>query len=484
MSEKKFHLFEFTPEIMQQIVASREIPVHFYNKEGQILIYKKEGASEQEIDRLMRFVELGVYYDQDDSERLGIKGKQRDIPEGLSDTKLLAEETAKELAADTKELFSSLQRTAITSVQARRTSQQLTKVFQDFAEQPDAMNGLVNIIELMKDTDNAYEVELATKRTVVAMAMKTRGMMALNFREQARQNEAVNILMMSALLCDIGYMKMKLPDGAGLDLKGMNYIKHHPLMSYLLLAHETGIDTRIKRNILLHHHPMRDSNKNTNSYPDIPFIRQKLNDLLQQYAAMPDKKTVCDDIRNQLKLLDQDLTYDEDAAILCLASAFASLTSPVPWRKAFSPRRAVQLIINDSLFTYPDRTIREFLDYIAISLCDNEKIIREGDFIILVSRSQSGHIFYEAAMVTNSNRYQSRPGVDRIATLEPIIETSPKIQIAKFNIASIKPDRRLAHFELSQDDSRRIAYAIDPNYDEELFNELTKLLKNRPQPVR
>ena len=479
MSDKKYIPFDFTPEIMQQIVESREIPVHFYNREGQILIYKKVDATEQEIDRLLRFVQLGIYYDQDDGEKLGIKEPARDVPEGLSDTKLLTGEVARDLANETKDLFTSLKRTAITSVQARRTSERLSRVFQDFETQPDSMTGLVNIIELMKEGDNAYEVELATKRTVVAMAMKTRGMLAQNFREQARHTDAVNVLMMSALMCDIGYAKMKMPLESNLATKDMNYIKNHPIMSYLLLAHEGAIDPRIKRNILVHHRPMRDGNGKTNNYPDLQFIRTKLTEILEQYSRFPEKKTVCDDIRTQLKLLQQDIPYDEDAAILCLASEFASLTSQVPWRKPFSPRRAVQMIINNSFFTYPDRIVREFLDYVAISLCDNQKILREGDFIVMASRSQTGRTFFEVGQITHSTRYQSRPGIDRIATVEPVIETSPKIRFARFDLKTLKPDPRFAHFELSQDDSRHIVYAIDPNYDEEIFNELMKLVKNR-----
>lgn len=479
MSDKKYIPFDFTPEIMQQIVESREIPVHFYNKEGQILIYKKADATEQEIDRLMRFVQLGVYYDQDDSEKLGIKEPKREIPEGLTDTKLLSEEVAHDLATEAKDLFSSLRRTAITSVQARRTNERLSRVFQQFENQPDAMTGLVNIIELMKNSDSAYEVELATKRTVVAMAIKTRGMLAQSYREQARQAEAVNVLMMSALLCDIGYSKMKISLDPILALKDMNYIKNHPIMSYLLLAHEESIDPRVKRNILVHHRAMRDGNGKTNNYPDLQFIIQKLSEILEQYSRLPEKRAVCEDIRHQIKLLQQDIPYDEDAAILCLASEFASLTSKVPWRTPFSPRRAVQMIINNSFFTYPDRIIREFLDYVAISLCDNQKILREGDFIVMASRSQTGRTFFEVGQITHSTRYQSRPGVDRIATIDPVIETTPKIRFARFDLKSLKPDPRFAHFELAQDDTRHIVYAIDPNYDEELFNELMTIVKGR-----
>ena len=480
MSDSKYILFDFTPEIMQQIVESKEIPIHFYNKEGQILIYKKEAASEQEIDRLMRFVQLGIYYDEADGAKLGIKEPARDIPEGLTDTKLLSKNTADEITKEATELFSNLKRTAITSVQAKSTNARLSQVLSDFEQQEDAMTGLVNIIEILKDSDSEYEVELATKRTVVAMAMKTRGMLAQNYREQAKQTGEVTALMMSAMLCDVGYAKMKIPLESSFTFKEMSYIKSHPILSYLLLAHEPNIDPRTKRNILVHHRPLKESgHEKNNNYPDLQLIRGKLTEIFEQYSRDRAIQNICNDIRTHLTLLKQDIAYDEDAAILCVASEFASLTSKVPWRKAFSPKRAVQMIVNNSYFTYPSRTIREFLDYVAISLCDNQKIIRDGDFVVIASKSQTGRTFFELAQVTSSNRYQSRPGVDRLATIDPIIVDSPKWRFNGFDIKTMKPDPRFAHFELSQDDSRHIVYLIDPNFDEIVFDQLIRLTKER-----
>ncbi|MBI3395357.1 MAG: hypothetical protein HY042_05950, partial [Spirochaetia bacterium] len=122
----KFSPFEFTPEVMDKVRGSREIPVHFYNKEGQILIYRKENASEQEIDRLIRFVSQGnIFYNEEDSEKLGMK-KKRVIPEGLSDTKLLGEETAEQMAADASELFAHLKQASFNSFYAKRTADRVS----------------------------------------------------------------------------------------------------------------------------------------------------------------------------------------------------------------------------------------------------------------------------------------------------------------------------------------------------------------------
>ncbi len=479
MANKEYRLFVFTPEILQQIVETKEIPVHFYNKEGQIIIYKKKNASEIEIDRLLKYTQQGkLYYDTNDSETLGIKETKRDIPEGFTDTKLLTKKNAEDLTNEAKAIFSSLKRAAITSIQARKTSEKLTQVFKDFENNPDSLTGLINIIELLTDSKHDYEIELATKRVVVAMAMKTRGISAQNYKEDGSFYKRVNHLMMSALLCDISYSKMQIPDKNGLNLQEMNYIKGHPLLSYLLIAHESSIHYNIKRNVLVHHRPMR-YDLNSNNYPSKDFLIKKLQELQIKFSNDPKKQPIVEDINIQLKLLKQDIPYDEDAAILCLASEFASLTSKVPWRGAFSPIRAIQMIVNNSYYTYPERTIREFLDHTAISLCDNKKAIREGDFIIMVNTTPSGNTYFEAGQVTNTTRYQSKPGVDRIATIQPLIKTAPKLQIYGFDTDTMQIDRRFAHFELLQDDSRRIVYIVNPDYDEKLYEILFKIIKSK-----
>lgn len=478
----KFELFDFTPEIIESFRENHEIPVHFYNKDGQVLIHKKEDASDAEIDRLLRFVKQGIYYDVEDSEKLGIQDRRQDIPEGLTDTKLINEQITDELNDGAKELFNSLKRTSITSVQARKTSERLADAFEAFESQPDMGVGLVNILELMQGRENTHDVELAVKRTVVAMALKTRGATATGARDRARLQEAANVTMMSALLCDIGYSRMTMPEHDGLSDNEMNYIRNHPIMSYLMIAHERSIDPRVKRNILAHHRPMKAGTPG-NNYPSLKSITTRLTALKEKYSEDATRKHIADDIDMQLKLLMRDLPYDEDAAILAVASEFASLTSRVPWRDAFTPRRAVQMLVNNSYFTYPDRILREFLDYVSISLCNNEKILKEGDFIIVAARSGSGKTFFEVGQITNATRFQSKPGMDRFATIYPEIGKSPKYKFLKFPLDGLKADPRKAHYELSKDDSRHIVYAVDPTYDPDLYEELFKLTRSSRTPA-
>lgn len=479
-TSQNFKLFSFTPEIMQQIMVTKEIPVHFYNQGGQIIIYKKKNVTDQEIERLFRYIQQGkIYYNTQDSEVLGIKeNKRSDVPEGFTDTKLLTEKTATDLIEESRMIFSTLRKTTITSIHARKTSEKLNQVFKDFESNPDSLTGLVNIIELLSDKKQDYQIELSTKRVVVSMAMKTRGISAQSYKEDGTFYAKVNHLMMSALLCDIGYSKMEIPNRVISDLKEWNYIKSHPLLSYLLVAHEPAIHPEVKRNILNHHRPMR-YDQNTNNYPSKEYLIKKLEELLVKFSSDSKKKEIVNDIQKQIRFLKQDIPFDEDASILCIASEFASLTSKVPWRDMLSSVRAVQMIINNSYFTYPERIIREFLDHTAISLCDNKKVLREGDFVIMACISSSGKIYFEAGQITHTNRYQSRPGVDRIATVKPIIKTTPKLQISGFDLNAIEVDKRFAHFELLQDDSRRIIYVVNPDYDEQIYTEFYRIIKGR-----
>ncbi|MCB1175578.1 MAG: hypothetical protein KDK39_18530 [Leptospiraceae bacterium] len=478
--ENDYIPFEFDDEVIERFKDKKEIPVHFYNKDGQILIYKKENATDAEIGRLLRFVKQGIYYHSDDQDTLGLGGKEEVLEaaeEGLSDVKLMSEEHAEILTETTTDLFDEMKNQTVDAIKLATSGKAMQRVFTDFENQPDAMNGLVNIIELMAGKDAKVDVERAVKRTVVAMAMKTRGMNATSARDKSRMMDQVNVTMMSALLCDIGYARMQMPAEKGLSDKEYAYVQNHPLMSYLMIAHESSIDDRIKRNVLLHHHPTRES-LHSNNYPNLKTLIVKLRDLSVKYAEDPARVAIASDMRRQIKLLESDVPYDEDANILAIASEFASLTSEVPWRPAFSSSRAIKMMVNNSYFTYTDRILREFLDHVSMNLNNNERVIDEGDYIIVAAKG-TGRTFFEVCQVTTANRYQSRPGVDRFATIYPNIGRSPKMTFLDFNMEKLRPDPRFAHYELSKDDSRHICYIVDPSFDEELYNRLVEMTAGR-----
>lgn len=462
-------LFEFTDEFIANTRKSLKIPVHFYNKDGQILIYKKEIASRDEIERLFRFIGQGIYYNNDDKQKLNIKPSS-EIPEGLSNTKLINGKYTKDLTHNTEELFNELKRASFTSMHAKETSEKLESLFTDFSRQADAMTGLVNVIDHMQISKASFDVKTAIKRTVIAMALKTRGMHAgLNYKDRKQIKEQITNLMLSSLLCDIGCYQMEMPKDNRLTINQMDYIKNHPIMSYLMLAHEPELNFQIKSCILTHHRAKQED-MNNNNYPKIKNLIIKLSDIAKKFKDIPNKKIVVDNIIKQIKIIKSDQQNIYDSNVLAIASEFASLTSQTPWRPAFTPERAVKMIINNSYYSYTSRTIKEFLDYVAISLCNNRMIFNKGDYIITASDLHSGKSIFEVCQINNINRFQSRPGITRMATVEPETSNIPKLMLEGFDLNKIKLDTRKAHYELTMDDTRRIVYFIDPIYNSDLFN--------------
>jgi len=476
----EFKPFEFTDEFLDRLRVIKEIPVHFYNKDGQILIYKKEDATAEEIDRLVRFRNQGIYYNVDDTGTLALKPEPskapgRDIPEGLTDTKLLSEKHTDELIEGTEGLFDEIKNSSLNASQTKKASEKMEALFSDFSSQEDAMTGLVNILEIMKSKNTDFDTELAVKRTVVAMALKTRGMVAATrFKDKRKAKKSIIDLMMSSILCDIGCFQMKMPKNLGLSKNEMSYVKQHPFLSYLMVAHEPFLDEQVKHNILTHHRPLFHDD-NDNNYPNLDKLTTRLKQLGVEFQKSSKRRQIAQDIVKQLELFRASQMYNEDANIIAIASEFASLTSDVPWRKAMSPEQAVKQIVNNSYFTYTGRIMHEFLDYVALSLCDNRKILNEGDFIVITSDTSEGISIFEACVIESIGRFQSRPGVRRIATVKPIFTDAPKLKLKGFDPKNLQIDPRRAHFELTQDDTRRIVYVVDPEFDSEFHKTLQRV---------
>ncbi len=459
---------DLIPFIIDEVTVSRmratgEIPVNFFNKTGQVIVPKNLNATEIQINGLLKFIDQGLYYRKEDEEKL--KGDKRSIPEGLSDTKLINEETTYALNRDTTELFNELKKTSFTSIHTQKSSKRLHEVFNDFEKEDDAMIGLVNILELMAGSEASQEVELAMKRTVIAMAMKTRGIFIQSRQEEAKSKEEIHNLMMAALLADIGYGKMKMPEHAEISDSEMNYIRNHPILSYLMLAHEPTITAATKRIILTHHRPMKSGTKN-NNYPNLSFLIKKLNEVRTKHIADGSGDNIAMDIDKQILLLANEVHYDEDAAILALASEFASLTSKVAWRDAYTAIGASKMIINNSYFTYPTRIINDFMNHMAISLCDNQMVLNQGDYILVAEQGfQSDKPHFELCQIREVDRYQSKPEIVRLGFCVPSATSSPRLGITGIKENSFKSDPRKAKYTMINDDTRRIIYIFDKDLD-------------------
>ncbi len=469
--------FQFSDEIITYFKEAKIIPLNFYNKSGQVLIHTKTKATANEVNGLLRFKQQGIYYDKDDEHKLKRRPRKYKTPEGLTGTRLLTEETSRALIASSHDLFRQLKSSGLTSLATQKLKKTLNDVFENFIKQPDVNTGLINILELLSHENLSYEIEISIKRTVVAMAMKTRGIIYQNAKERDKMQNQMNHLLCASMLCDISYSKMKIPDTGELTQEQMEYIRKHPLVSYLMLAHESTLDRKIKRNILVQHRPM-PSDENTNNYPKLKWIILKLSEMYRTHGAHPEKKHIAQNIAGTIHDLNREILYDEDAAILSLASEFASLTTDVAWRPAYEPQKAIKLMINNSFFSTPLRMIREFLDNLAISLCNNRLILTEGDFLIIHADSMSGHDHMEVCRITNVDRYQSRPDVQRIGFIKPNVHRTPKLRLTGFDPKNVTLDKRQSEYYMKSDTSRRIVYVVDEELDPQLYEYLNGLTEN------
>lgn len=381
MSDAVLKPFNFSPEIIARMRDTQEIPVNFYNASGQILIPRKEQATGDMINKLLQHIGSGVFYREDDEDRLGLKKQGRTDLEGLSDTKLLSEKRVAELTEATESLFSELKFAAFGAVHSQKMHSQVTSFITDFEQQPDMMVGVINILETVKDgaSSSSDLSRQAVKRAVVAMALKSRSMKAMISKDRGRGSEAVQPVMMGGMLAQIGKAKMNLPEGEKLTPEQRAYVRKYPLLSYLMVAHEQTVPFEVKR-LILNQRRTLPENAVTNNYPEFRWMTATLQSLVQENDKKG-KKEVASDILRQLAALKEFVVYEEDVNILSLATDFASLTTETASREAKDPMTAIKLILNNSFYQYGPKVIRDFLDHISMSLSHNQKVIKNGDLL-------------------------------------------------------------------------------------------------------
>ncbi len=467
-------LFDLNEDIRQRILDSKSIPVDFYNKQGQVIIYKKADVPEHEIQKLFQISKRGIYYHEADLKLFTGEITEPEPPEGFSNVKLFTEQITDGFGNDITSIFNDLKNTSISSIHAKKTRERVTGIFDEFQSNPDVMAGLLNIINLLKGKDFDVNVQAAMKRAIVAMSIKTRGMMGVG---KARQVQLSNIsnLMMTALFTHIGISKMEIPTTQGLTAKEREYISQYPFVSYLMLVHEPTIDPNVKYNILRHRRPS-PSEGESNNYPDLKWMLTRLKNMSNKYKEQGRIEIAKDMVAQIKRFLAPYDPSDDDAPILSLATEFASLTTDTKWRKAFSPVEATRIMLNESLYSYHVRSIREFIDYVAISLSENQKLIHEGTMVIaqVTSNEKASEPIYEIAQVVEEHRLQSRPIIKRLGTItaKPKRRNDNKI-IPEFIPASFKKDRRAAVYNLNQDHTRYIVFLPDNDSTPELLETIT-----------
>ncbi len=468
------HLFDLNEDIRQRILDSKSIPVDFYNKQGQVIIHKKPDVAEHEIHKLFKISERGIYYREADLRLFTGEITEPEPPQGFSNVKLFTEQMMDGFGNDLTSIFSDLKNTSISSIHAQKSRQRVTEIFDEFQSNPDVMPGLLNIVNLLKGKNFDVNVQAAMKRAIIAMSIKTRGMMGTG---KARQIQLVNIgnLMMTALFTHVGTVKMDIPTTQGLTAKEREYISQYPFVSYLMLVHEPTIDPNVKYNILRHRMPS-PSKGNSNNYPDLKWMLSKLKNMSDKYKEQGRVEIASDMLAQIKRFLAPYDPSDDDVPILSLATEFASLTTDTKWRKAFSPLEATRIMLNESLYSYHVRSTREFIDYAAISLSENQKLIREGTMVItqVSSNDKGSEPVYEVAQVVEEYRLQSRPVIKRLGTIsaKPKHRNDKKI-IPEFIPTSFTKDRRAAVYNLNQDHTRYIVFLPDNDSTPELLETIT-----------
>ncbi|MCZ8341722.1 MAG: c-di-GMP phosphodiesterase [Leptospira sp.] len=468
--------FEFNDELLSSYRKSKQIPLDLYDRTGKLIMSKKKNPTEEDFGKLLKFELQGAYYLASESKNLKVSSGEVADPR---QTKLFDHEKTVEFAKQTEALISELKKEAFNSDHAIRVHKSIGKVLDDFTNNPDFEFGLFNILEILKYAGVPVESELMTKRTIVAMGMKVRTK-KIGVGEDNKPNKKDHLSVMTAsFLADIGYSKLVVPDKPNLSKEEYLAIQQHPIISYLMTLAAPEITQEIRTLVLNHHRPFRGNSLN-NNFPDNKTVFNKLMLVRDKFVKDPTKKIIVADIDAQLRIQESNVNsvnFEEDIAILSLASEYASLTTNQPWRPAFSSATALKMIVNDSFFSYSNKNIRHLLDYVGASLTNNENIINNGDYVITASIDSEKQAHFDICKILEVDRFQTRPKIQRLCTIKPLFKKGIKYRIADFDINEIRMDKRRAVIDLAGQTSstQRIIYIIDPEMNEPLYDVVTKL---------
>lgn len=83
---------------------------------------------------------------------------------------------------------------------------------------------------------------------------------------------------------------------------------------------------------------------------------------------------------------------------------------------------------------------------------------------------------FDVCIVLDVGRYQTRPKLQRICSINPVFQKGNKFKIADFDLHSIKIDRRKAIMDLAlQAGTTRVIYIIDPELNPALHEAIYKI---------
>ncbi len=467
--------------IIAQIRETRIIPVNFYNRQGQVIIPKKQNASAIEIKKLLQFARAGIYYNPSDS--ISVSGlKAIPAPIGFSNKKLISAEKTFHLSTVYQNFIHKLLESKVTAADSHELIRVVKEYFLWFENQTDVLKGLLNVNEICLEMNAKYTVTMAIKRAVVIMALKSRIILRKNNRNREEAEQKAIQLMVAALLTHVGLERLNHMREKTIKGDDINYVRQYPLVSYLLLAPVPGIPERVKTLLLVH--KMSSPATPNNNSPDRKWLIEKLRTIALRHADSGNR-TLAKEFVKQIKILQQGTGYHASASLLSIASEMASLSTKTPWRPALFPEEAVQIILNESLFTYNTGIVQEFLDYVALSLSQNIKFLVKNKVVILEVNETGQKKHYEVALILTEGMYQARPEIMRLGRIVIRAKKTEKQKIVPFFVpASFEADPRLVVFDLSKDRTRRIVYAPDYELHGELLELAHQALEATPPSVR
>ncbi|MDZ4724731.1 MAG: c-di-GMP phosphodiesterase [Leptospira sp.] len=477
VSSDQLAKFEFSEDSLNSFRKNKNIPIDLYDRDGKIIMPKKKNPSEDDFGKLLKFELQGAYY---------LVSDQKKMRPGISETdsrnvKLFDTEKTTDFAKQTSILIEELKRESFSNEHALKVHNSVSGILDDFTANPDFESGLFNILEILSSAGVSLESELMTKRTIVAMGMKVRTKKIVADEDNKPNKKEHLAIMTASFLADIGYSKINIPERPNLSKEEYAIVQQHPILSYLMTLSSGDVSTEIRTLVLNHHRPFRGSGLN-NNFPDPKIVFSKLMIVRDKFLKDLNRVKIVEDIETQLRIQESNVTpvnFEEDVAIISLASEFASLTSNQSWRPAYSSADALKLIVNDSFFSYSNKNIRHLLDYVGASLTNNENIINIGDFVITASIDSEKQAHFDICQILDVDRFQTRPKIQRICSIKPIFNRGNRYRITDFDTNEIRMDRRRAIIDLAGQTSstQRIIYILDPKLNEKLFDAVVKIAK-------
>lgn len=479
VSIDKLAKFDLSEQSLNSFRQNKNIPINLYNKDGQVVMPKKKDPTEEDFGKLLKFELQGLYFNITDLKQSNSQSGKMSPEKNV--VKLFNKDKTLDFAKQSANLLEELKKETFSSEQAVAIQHSVRDILDDFISNPDFETGLFNILEILSVAGVSLQSELLTKRTIVAMGMKVRTKKIVKDEDNKLNKKDHLAIMMASYLADVGYSKLEISENPKLSREEYLSIQQHPIISYLMTLPAPEITSEIRTLILNHHRPFHGTGIN-NNYPDPRTVFTRLMSVRDKFTKDVSKKRIVADIESQLRIQENQNSnsqFEEDIAILSLASEYASLTSDQPWRKAFSSSMALKIILNDSFFSYSNKNIRHLLDYVGASLTNNENIINVGSLVITASIDSEKQVHFDIGKVLEVEHYQTRPKVQRICTIKPIFKKGNKYRIADFDANQVRMDRRRAVVDLASQaaSSQRVIYIIDQEINEPLFDAVNTLSK-------